>query len=85
MTTLTRRRGLTRLGISIAAIGIIVTILSAPARGDSKEEHADGGSSHTKASGGHDKGHDNHAEGKDDHDKGHDDHAEGKDDHDDTD
>ena len=85
MTIPTRRRSLSRLGVSVVAIGIIVTILSAPERGDSKEEHADGGRSHTEASGGHDKGHDDHAEGKDDHDKGHDDHAEGKDDHDDTD
>jgi len=43
MTTRTRRRSLTRLGVSIAAIGVIVTILSACERGNSKEEHADDG------------------------------------------
>jgi len=78
MTTPTRRRSLSRLGVSVAAIGIIVTILSACERGDSKEDHADDGGSHTEAPGdhGHDKDQDDHAEGKDDHGEGKDDHAE---------
>tara|TARA_R110001606_G_scaffold43573_2_gene115270 strand:- start:2616 stop:3914 length:1299 start_codon:yes stop_codon:yes gene_type:complete len=83
MTTLTRRRGLTQLGVSIAAIGVIVTILSACERGNSKEEHADDGGSHTEASDGHghDKGQDGHVEGKVDHAEDKDDNAEGHDDH----